>query len=236
MENKNINKNMNLNGGKEKLRYNDLLINKKKSYPTNSTKKNFDSNRRFQNALINLREGLAELSNEYFDEKSREKYNFSYKDISLKKLPYSNPKNNYLRSKTPKRNVEYPSSTNNIPLSYLNDSKLLNNTYIKSKRDFAIDNTGGLSSRFRPNLTMPGRKKADSEFNDVISLEKIYNININDYSKSKEIIMLNDILKKQNKEFRLKAGEMRNKINELLNNLKLIKMENHKLNNEKKNY
>ena len=30
MENKNINKNMNLNGGKEKLRYNDLLINKKK--------------------------------------------------------------------------------------------------------------------------------------------------------------------------------------------------------------
>ena len=78
-------------------------------------------------------------------------------------------------------------------------------------------------------------KNANYEFKDIINYDEIYNININHYSKPKEIIMINKILKNQNKEFMLKANEMRNKISDLLNNLKSVKMENQKVNNDKKN-
>ena len=46
--------------------------------------------------------------------------------------------------------------------------------------------------------------------------------------------MLYKIFKKQIKQFKIKTEEMRNKINELVNNLKFVRMDNQRLNKEKK--
>ena len=126
---------------------------------------------------------------------------------TYKNLPLMNfiSKNKYLRAKTPKRDI--------FPKKYLNleDNNLTFNSSYKRLN-----------------------KNAISEIKNNINYDGIYNININDYSNRKEIIMLNKILKNQNKEFIFKTSEMRNKINELLNNLKSVRLENKKINNDKK--
>ena len=209
---------------KTELRYNrPLSINNK--ILINTSKNNpHDPSLKFERALVNLKEGLAELPNDYLPNESP---NFSYNNLPLKKI--SIQKNKYLRARTPKRNYNFPKKN----LNFLDNSKI---THLNTTDDFITQNNRKtLTNRINQSL-YPITKDNISEYNnDIINLERVYNININDFSKPKEIVMLNTILKKQNNEFRIKTSEMRNKINELLNNLKAARMDNQRLNNEKKN-
>ena len=171
MENKNIIKNVNLNIGNKNFRYNDLLINNKKAYSSKAKKRSINSSSKFQNALNNLREGLAELSNEYLINESPDN---NISNISLRKLNYSLPKNKYLRTKKIIRKVDYPSSNNNMNLSYINKSHTINNSYLSNITDFSKENKGGLSKRFRPSYTQVNRR-TESDYSDIISLEKTNN-------------------------------------------------------------
>ena len=197
------------------------------STPKNANKTFLKTGHEFENALSNLREGLEELSQESPDQSVSNTYDLD----DLKRISYTTPKLSYLRAKTPKRTFDLRRKD----LKYLNTSNILSTSYIKTSDDFSgiIEGKNKFHHRIHPSLSTRKRSKTGL-FNDINNVEIIYNTNINEFSKPKEIIMLNNILKKQNKEFRIKAGEMRHKMNELLNNLILTKMDNQKLNNEKK--
>ena len=62
---------------------------------------------------------------------------------------------------------------------------------------------------------------------------KFNTIKYDDSFKNKELNNVNIILQKQNKQLRQNTREMRYKINDLLNNIKLLRMDNQRLNNEK---
>ena len=61
----------------------------------------FDSNKKFEAALINLKEGLNELSNEYLDKKNVDKDKIRGK--SIEKVEYPSLKYKYNRARTPKK-------------------------------------------------------------------------------------------------------------------------------------
>ena len=195
---------------------------------TGISKKTFlDSSHKFERALINLREGLAELSNEYKDEHH---FNNYPNHILRKRELYSDNKYKYLRSHTPKIDPNLIQYNRN----YLNFPNITSNLYLNTTYDDIFQDTKLRPSRMHtPSITSSRKYLNNQYYNDIKNIDKIYNININDISKPKEIIMLNNILKKQNKEFKEKVGDMRNKINELLNNLRMMRLDCQRLNNEK---
>ena len=186
-------------------------LNKRKSFPTN---------KKFERSLKLLREKMLEYSNELGLDNPNYKY-YTYKNLPLNNISFINTsRNKYHRSKSTKKNFNLKPYLRTFNKSDKN--KLISNV---SKK--AINNKIG-------NIILSNLNTSKSEYNDIINYDEIYNININDYSKPKEIIMLNKILKNQNKDFKVKAAEMRNKINELLNNLKSVRVENQKINNDRK--
>ena len=216
--------------------WNNSLINLKKNLQNNTFKSKYnnsipqkiqktylETSQKFEHALNNLREGLAELSQEQDTANT-------FSSVPLKKLSYIEPKRQNLRAKTPKRNHNLLKRN----LNYLNTSNNQSSSYIRTLDNFSIHSSRKLHNRLHPSISTTRKSSKTGIFNDINNLEIVYNTNINEFSKPKEIIMLNYILKKQNKEFRTKAGEMRHKINELLNNLRLSRMDNQRLNNEKK--
>ena len=202
----------------------------RESFPEISKKKIFDSSQKFKSALDNLKEGLAELSNESIPEDKPYNKN-SYKDFPLNTITNTTPEYNYTRAKTAKKNIS-------LNLNTLNSSKKLSSSYYSSN-DFYEPKSQISSLRIKPNKRISSSYFNDEiskpeYLNDIISMEKIYNININNYSRQKDINLINKILKVQNKKLKIKNGEMRNKINELLNNLSLVRMNYQRIYNEKK--
>ena len=207
---------------KKNLQNNTFLNKYNNSIPQNTTKAYLETSQKFEHALINLREGLAELSQEQDTANT-------YASVPLKKLSYIEPKHQHLRAKTPKRNYNLLKRN----LNYLNTSNKFSSSYIKTLDNLSIYDSRKLHG-LHPSISTTRKSSKTGIFNDINNLEIVYSTDINEFSKPKEIIMLNKILKKQNKEFRTKAGEMRHKITDLLNNLRLSRIDNQRLNNEKK--
>jgi chromosome segregation ATPase len=138
---------------------------------------------------------------------------------------------------------------------HINTPKATNySTYLKTTNDFNEFNEGErrnkisdiLSSSFRttyrtksrPNFSSPlaykdfnlnlDKSSANNDFDNITMNSTSFNS-----AKSKEIVTLNNILQKQNKELRQRIREMRYKINDLLNKIKIIRMDNQRLNSEK---
>ena len=194
-----------------------------------SQKDPLDTSNKFEQALINLKEGLADFNQENKDIDRNKSFN--YNNIPMKKISFSSIKKDYQRVRTPKR--DFSLLKNNF--NFLNSSNILSksaigNSYVHSPHE----NINKPPSIYQPSMATTRRSSKTGIFNDIKNLEIVYNTNINEDSKPKELVMLNNILKKQNKEIRIKSGEMRHKINVLLNNLRISRMDNQKLNNEKK--
>ena len=209
------------------LRTNRFLTENNRPIPSLRRKYHHDSSKKFEEALYNLTEGLAEYSNEYLDEghfkNSKSYLDYNYENIPFKKKSYSANKYKYLRSISPGVDL------NKNILNHSNIKRSFYSNSLETKKNNNTRLTQSIHSR------LSNTKKSKYEYyNDIKNIDKIYNININGNSRPREIIMLNNILKKQNKEFKGKIGEMRNKINELLNNLKMIRMDNQRLNNDRK--
>ena len=218
-------------------RYKTSLTKVKKPIISASKNEYSDSSTKFEQALINLKEGLEQLSNEFPLEETSNNYNYSYKNVPLKRISYSAPKNRsekntYLRNTF---NI-IPNKKNSIPKN-INSKKYINinNSYLNSKDNFSMINhpqrklVGRYSNYFYNDRS---NYKADYT-SDVINLNNNYFYN-SDISKNNEIALIIKILKKQNKQYKIKNSEMRNKINDLLNNLSMERMSNQRLNNEKK--
>jgi hypothetical protein len=224
---------------KKKYRYNDSLGKYKNKYqnlihkPKNETNQN-----KFEDALTNLKSGLAENSQEVeVKEKIREhmpvrKHNL----INTHKLSISVPKYHILRPSTPKR--DYNLIKRKV---LLNTPKTLNNSsYFKTSDNFAPFTETDISNKYNSTMRHKYRNFSRPNFRPLLTttdfnLSSKYNINnIGDSSRNKELITLNNILVKQNKELRQKTREMRYKINDLLNNVKIVRIDNQKVSNEKK--
>ena len=74
-------------------RYKTSLTKVKKPIISASKNEYSDSSTKFEQALINLKEGLEQLSNEFPLEETSNNYNYSYKNVPLKRISYSAPKN-----------------------------------------------------------------------------------------------------------------------------------------------
>ena len=219
------------------VRYNRALSRTNKSIQDISKSNFLNTTNKFERALSNLREGLAELSNEYLDKEhllnNYNSYcNYNCNNIPVEKKYYSPNKFQYLRTRTPKRDLNLIKNN----LEYSNISKIPSSSFLNSTNDYSVITSKSRINQLYHQGPQTTIKSPKTEYyNDIKNIDKIYKINIKDISKPKEIIMLNNILRKQNKEFKEKIGKMRNKINELLNNLKMVRMKNQRLNNDKKN-
>ena len=87
----------------------------------------------------------------------------------------------------------------------------------------------------RPNYRglLPSNKLKIENGNGMNNFIRLNNMNLNTDIKNKELNNLNNILERQNKELRQNTREMRYKINDLLNNIKLLRMDNQRLNSDK---
>ena len=239
---------------KKNYRYNDSLKKYKRAM-TNLAQKSknlIQSKNSYETDLSNLNVGLNKISTEFKEREAPSSSNMIKKHDWTKnrRVALSSPKFHILKHSTPKR--DYNLRRKNL---YINTPKVTNySTYLKATNNFNDFNEGErrnkitdiLSSsfrttyrtrsrpNFRPLLTSydfnlnPNKSSANND---------IDNITMNSTSftsaKSKEIVTLNNILQKQNKELRQRIREMRYKINDLLNNIKLIRMDNQRLNSEK---
>ena len=83
----------------QNLGYNNPLIKNRKSIPILSKKKYINPSRKYERALISLKEGLAELSNEFLDEERPYRHNHSHENTPIKNMYYSAQKNRYNKKK-----------------------------------------------------------------------------------------------------------------------------------------
>ena len=248
---------------KKNYRYNDSLSKYKKTIPNLVQKPKVDSNptqnlnqNKFNEALTNLKAGLQDIPTEYKDNElpSNNLTMKRYDWARNKRVSLSAPKYHFLKSSTPKR--DYNLRRKNI---YINAPNILNDSnYLKTTDDFTDANererknkmSDILSSSFRTTFRTKSRPNfrplyntndfnitthtRSGVLNDINNGPTINGGKIGDSSKNKELIALNNILQKQNKELRQRTREMRYKINDLLNNIKLIRMDNQRINREKK--
>ena len=167
------------------LRTNSSLTKNNRPIPSLRQNYHLDSSKKFEEALYNLTEGLAENSNDYLDEghsKSNKSYlDYNYENIPFEKISYSVNKYKYLRSNTPGVDLNKNILNNsNIKRSlYLNSLKEINNN----------NNTTRLKQLMHPMISNTKNSKYEY-YNDIKNIDKIYNININDISRPKEIIMI----------------------------------------------
>ncbi len=247
---------------RKNFRYNDSKNKYKKIIPNLTQKQKLNPKEKFELALTNLKEGLEEITLEFKEKeecKSKEKderknyllntqplnnYNRINKRISLSVPKY----HRYIRTATPIRDYDLIKKK----LSYLNSSNSLHNSYFKTMNNYKINDnfyrTGdinSLSHTKRRNYSRPSYRKILKTSSNINNLNynttsnndmdylKLNNIRINNDFKNKELNNINNILEKQNKELRHKTRDMRYKINDLLNNIKLLRMDNQRLNDEK---
>ena len=240
---------------KKKYRYNDSLSKYKKTMENLAKKQKKDpSQNKYEENLKKIQSGLTDISFNINREKIDLDYYKSNKSkkhdwTNSKRISLSAPKYHFLKASTPKRdyNLRRKKLYANTPKT-LNDSsnyKTSNNygQYIQTERP--IKHTNLISQKVR-NYSRPNFRSilSSNEFNlntrkssyldDFNNYKQINTIEIGDSYKNKELLTLNNILQKQNKELRQNNREMRYKINDLLNNIKIIRIENQRLNSEKK--
>ena len=239
---------------KKKYRYNDSLK-KYKRAKTNLAQKSKNIIRdqnNYETDLSNSKIGLNKISTEFEERETPSSCNLTKKHDWTKnrRISLSSPKYHILKHSTPKS--DYNLRRKNL---YINTPKVTNySTYLKTTNDFKVFNeenrrnkindifSSSFRTTFRPNSRPNYRsflaykdfsfnQNKSSANNDIDNLTlKCTSFNS---SKSKEIVKLNKILQNQNKELRHRTREMRYKINDLLNNIKIIRMDNQRLNSEK---
>ena len=240
---------------KKKSRYNDSLKKYKKTMSNLAQKaKNiYQGQNQDETDFSNSKIGLNIIPTELREKETPSNSNIikKYDWTTNKRVSLSAPKYHFLKASTPKRN--YNLRRKDLLLNTPKDTNY--STYLKTTNDFNEFNEGErrnkaseiLSTSFRTTLRTKSRPNLrpllaynDFSFNPNKSSANndINNLTINNSSsfnsvKSKEIITLNNILQKQNKELRQRTREMRYKINDLLNNIKLIRLDNQRLNSEK---
>ena len=238
---------------KKKYRYNDSISKYRRSHPNNNIQKlTINPKKKFKLALENLKEGLAEFTSETNENrnsiaKEKEKqnnYNIESKSIKRfdsthKRLSLSAPKYHILKSTTPKRNLPLLKKR-----SYLDTSKSLHRSFFTNK-DYTTN-----SDIYRVDDILQPYETSSKDFNkpnyrrilgndlkydndSSISYYRMNSLKIENDIKNREINNMNTILQRQNKELRQKVREMRYKINDFLNNIKLMRMDNQRLNSEK---
>jgi len=161
------------------------------------------------------------------------------------------PKHHSLRTITPKKYYSFMKDKA-IKLDFSNS---LQNSYFKSKKEFS-NNTYNKNNKIR-NLSIGMKNKTifPITYRDILNINNSkamaynnanYNINseYNYYTikssnnsnnnKNKEITNLHNIITNQNKNLRQTIRDMRLKMNDLLNEIKLIKLENNRLNGDKR--
>ena len=229
---------------KKNYRYNDSLSKYKKA------KQKIESNQNKMDAsLKNLNSGITEISTDNNEKEKKSNYLpiKKYDWTSRTRISLSAPKYHFLKPSTPKRDYNLKKKN-----QYINTPKTLNNSsYYKTSENFSQYTDTDISNRYNDLIPPKARDFSKPNYRSILSTEfnsntirktgvnndfNNYTLINGDGSKNKELITLNNILQKQNKELRQKTREMRYKINELLNNIKLIRMDNQRLNNEKKNY
>ena len=237
----------------KKTRYNDSLGKYKTKYQNlihkqkNEANQNINQNKnintstnqnKFEEALTNLKSGLVESSQDIEIKEKKQEYkpirrhNFT----NTQRSSLSVPKYHILRPTTPKRVFNLAKRK-----IYINTPKTMNDSsYFKTAENFVVypevDRNNRYVETLRPkyrNYSRPSFRPLLTSTDFGINMKSNIN-NFIDNTRGKELITLNNILTKQNKELRQKAREMRYKINDLLNNIKLIRMDNQKNNDEKK--
>ena len=213
------------------FRYNDS-IGKYKNKILRQKPKIESNQNKFEKILINLEPRLEDNSTELNEKDKFPNYHQSIKPnfTNTQRTSLSVPKYHILKSSTPRRNIL---RRKNI---YMNTPKTLNDSsYLKTANNFTqiID-----TDRHNKYNEFQNSKVRHYSFRPVLtSNDFIYNTKTsNNFG-----VNLNNILTKQNKELRHKQIEMRNKLNDYLNKLndyvnkiKIMRMENQKLNSEKK--
>ena len=230
---------------KLKIRYNDSI----RKHKQNLAQKHLNSNiNKVEFPIQKLNSGLTDISAQINKPElqinnniSIKRYNWTNRD----RISLSAPKYHILKATTPRRDYNYLKIRN---FKYTNTPKALNNSsYYKTAENFSH-----LDSEENNNYIslIPNRSKYNrrSSFKSIISTNDLDNNNkttgrlgiynkgynyTNSTTNNKELITLNNILQKQNKELRLKIRENRYKINDLLNNIKVSRMDNQRLINEK---
>ena len=236
---------------KKKTRYNDSLKKYKKTMSNLAQKAKNAYQGQNQEDLSNSKLNIIPTEMRENETPSYNNLIKKYDWTTNKRVSLSAPKYHILKASTPKRN--YNLRRKNL---LLNTPKDINySTYLKTTNDFNEFDEGErknkvseiLSTSFRTTL----RNKSRPNFRPLLAY-KDFSFNPNKSSanfdfdnstinnstsfnsiKSKEVITLNNILQKQNKELRQKTREMRYQINDLLNNIKLIRKDNQRLNSEK---
>ena len=232
---------------KKSIPYDDTKIKLSKTFQTNDRRPRRFAKEKFEQVLTNLKEGLAEITSE-FNINDIKDNNDLYHSINVRGYASKNRKNSLsisknkaLKSNTPKRDY----SLIRKKVLYLDDSKSLN-TNTKRKNDFInISERYIKSSRINPasQINSMAKNKTNLRRRFLTSNNIRYNIS-NDYNyytinnsnnlKFGEISNLNNILNEQNRELRQTIRDMRFKINDLLNNNKLIRMDCQRLKDDKK--
>ena len=239
---------------KKKYRYNDSLKKYKRAM-TNLAQKSknlIQGQNNYETDLSTSKIGFNKISQEFKKRETPSSRNLvkKYDWTKNRRVALSSPKYHFLKVSTPKR--DFNLRRKNL---YINTPKVTNySTYLKTTDDFRDFNEGErrnkiseiLSSSFRTTFRPKSRPNLrplliykDFNLNAYKSSANIDidNITMNSTSfnsaKSKEIVTLNNILQKQNKDLRIRVREMRHKINDLLINIKLIRIDNQRLNSEK---
>ena len=239
---------------KKKYRYNDSLKKYKRTMINLAQKsKNLaQSQNQLEADLSNSNVGFNKISTEFKEREAPSSNNMIKKFDWTKnrRVALSAPKFHILKHSTPKK--DFNLRRKNL---YINTPKVTNySTYLKTTNNFkefddverrniisdilssSFRTTYRTKSRpnFRPPLAFndfnlnPNKSSANNDIDNMTVISTSFNS-----AKSKEIVTLNNILTKQNKELRQRIREMRYKINDLLNNIKLIRMDNQRLNTEK---
>ena len=239
---------------KKKYRYNDSLKKYKRAMIklAQKSKNLIPRQNQYETDLSNSKVGFDIITKEFKEKLTPSRHDMIKKHDWRKnrRVALSAPKYHIFKVFTPKRN-------NNLRRRnlYMSTPKVKNySTYLKTSNDFNESNEGErrkkitdiLSSSFRTTFLAKTRPKFrplltyndfNLELNKSSANNDIDNIALNRTSfsslKNKEIIILNNILQKQNKELKQRTREMRHKIKDLLNNMKYIRMDNQRLNSEK---
>ena len=192
-----------------------------------------------QKILINERKAKNIRNNNMINARRLKNYNTLNNRISLSVPKY---RHRNVRIETPSRHnylhkkkssfIEPPSSMHSTYVKTMNYS--VNPKYYRTRNDSLFSRTA-----YR-NFSRPRYKNnidsviinTNSNYNDNIDYLTLTNRKISDDLKSKELSNINNILQRQNKELRQNIREMRYKVNDLLNNIKLLRMDNQRLNSE----
>ena len=230
---------------KLKVRGNDSIG----KYKKNFAQKHLDSNiNKVEIPLKKLNSGLTDISAQINKPELQINNNIPIKRYdwtNRERISRSAPKYHILKPTTPRRDYNILKRKN---LKYPNTPKALNNSsYYKTAENFShldSEENNNYISLIPKRSLYYGRPS----FKSIISTNELDNNNkttgrLGIYNKghnytntsinNKEFFTLNNILLKQNKELRLKNRENRYKINELLNNIKVSRMDNQRLINEK---